>query len=146
LLRGRRAVALVGAGCSTESGIPDYRGPGSIGRVRRPIQYREFIGSPAVRVRYWSRSMVGWPRIRAARPNAGHRALAALEHAGTVSGIITQNVDGLHQAAGSRNVVELHGTLDRVVCLVCGEMDGRAAYQERLLLANREWARLYLVE
>lgn len=146
LLRGRRAVALVGAGCSTESGIPDYRGPASINRTRRPIQYREFIGSAAVRVRYWSRSMIGWPRIRGARPNPAHDALATLERAGALAGVITQNVDGLHQAAGSREVVELHGTLDRVVCLVCGEGAGRAEYQERLLLANREWIERHEVE
>ena len=146
MLRERRAVALVGAGCSTESGIPDYRGPGSVGQHRRPIQYREFVDSAAVRVRYWSRSMAGWPRIRAARPNAGHRALAAMERAGVLRGVITQNVDGLHQQAGSRRVVELHGTLDRVRCLVCHEESSRADFQERLRLANREWADRYLTD
>src|SRR5688572_21347371 len=99
LLRGRRAVVLAGAGCSTESGIPDYRGPDA--RPRTPIQYQEFVRSEAARVRYWARSAVGWPRFSAARPNAGHHALAELEDAGAVQGIITQNVDGLHHAAGS---------------------------------------------
>src|SRR5215510_3028313 len=115
LVRGRRVVVLTGAGCSTESGIPDYRGPGA--KPRRPMQYREFVGSAAARVRYWARATVGWPRMATARPNAAHRALAAMERAGAVCGVITQNVDGLHQAAGSRRVVELHGALARVRCL-----------------------------
>lgn len=139
LLRGRRAVVLAGAGCSTESGIPDYRGPDA--RPRAPIQYGEFVRSEASRVRYWSRSAVGWPRFSAARPNAGHVALAELEDAGAVQGIITQNVDGLHHAAGSRRVVELHGSLASVRCLQCGEISSRAAFQDRLLSMNTEWAR-----
>lgn len=120
LLSSRRVVALVGAGCSTESGIPDYRGPETATRVRNPILYQEFVRDPDARTRYWSRSMVGWPRMRVARPNPGHRALAQLEQLGLLRGVITQNVDGLHQAAGSQRVVELHGTLDRVRCLTCG--------------------------
>src|SRR5690606_23651237 len=111
LLRGRRVVALAGAGCSTESGIPDYRGPEGSLRTRKPIQYQEFVRSEAMRVRYWARSAVGWQRMSAAKPNAGHRALARLEEGGVLRGIITQNVDGLHHAAGSRRVVELHGSL-----------------------------------
>jgi NAD-dependent SIR2 family protein deacetylase len=141
LLRGRRIVALVGAGCSTESGIPDYRGPESIARRRTPIQYQEFVRSEAARARYWARSTVGWRRIATARPNAGHFALAELEAAGLLAGIITQNVDGLHAAAGSRRVVELHGSLDTVGCLDCGERSGRDAFQQRVLALNGEWAR-----
>ena len=114
LLAGRRAAVLTGAGCSTESGIPDYRGPDAPKRKRDPIRYREFVGDEAARRRYWSRSMVGWPTVNQAQPNQAHLAIARLEHAGLVSGVITQNVDGLHDKAGSRNVVELHGNLDRV--------------------------------
>ncbi|WP_420129111.1 NAD-dependent protein deacetylase [Longimicrobium sp.] len=139
LLRGRRAVVLAGAGCSTESGIPDYRGPDA--KPRAPVQYGEFVRNEASRVRYWSRSAVGWPRFSAARPNAGHVALAELEDAGVVQGIITQNVDGLHHAAGSRRVVELHGSLASVRCLQCGEVSPRGAFQDRLISMNTEWAR-----
>ncbi|HST58074.1 MAG TPA: Sir2 family NAD-dependent protein deacetylase, partial [Longimicrobium sp.] len=96
LVRGRRAVVLAGAGCSTESGIPDYRGPESIQRVRKPMQYGEFVRSEDARVRYWARGTAGWTRFSAARPNAAHHALAELEQGGVVRGIITQNVDGLH--------------------------------------------------
>jgi NAD-dependent SIR2 family protein deacetylase len=140
LLRGRRAVVLAGAGCSTESGIPDYRGPEASMRVRKPMQYQEFVRSEAGRARYWARSSVGWTRVAAARPNAAHRALAALEEGGAVRGIITQNVDGLHHAAGSRRVVELHGSLASVRCMACGRAEPRAAFQRRLLAANGEWA------
>ena len=140
LLRGRRAVVLAGAGCSTESGIPDYRGPEGSLRARKPIQYQEFVRSEAARARYWARSAVGWPRISAARPNAGHHALARTEAAGAVRGVITQNVDGLHQAAGSRRVVELHGSLAVVRCLACGAAEARGALQRRLLALNAEWA------
>jgi NAD-dependent deacetylase sirtuin 4 len=142
LLRGRRAVVLAGAGCSTESGIPDYRGPEAILKPRKPVQYQEFIRSEAARMRYWARSSVGWRRFSAARPNAGHVALARLEDAGVVAGIITQNVDGLHHAAGSRRVVELHGSLASVRCLDCGEIGSRSDFQDRLLGMNEEWARL----
>jgi NAD-dependent SIR2 family protein deacetylase len=138
LLRGRRAVVLAGAGCSTESGIPDYRGPGS--KPRAPMQYGEFVRSEAARVRYWARSAVGWRRFSAARPNAGHVALAQLEDAGVVRGIITQNVDGLHHAAGSRRVVELHGSLAAVRCLSCAQREARDAWQARLLALNADWS------
>jgi NAD-dependent deacetylase sirtuin 4 len=138
LLRGRRAVVLAGAGCSTESGIPDYRGPNAT--PRKPIQYQEFVRSEAARVRYWARSAVGWPRFSAARPNTGHYALAELEEAGAVRGIITQNVDGLHHAAGSRRVVELHGSLAAVRCLSCGEWSRRNDWQNRLLAMNDDWS------
>jgi NAD-dependent SIR2 family protein deacetylase len=140
LLRGRRVAVLVGAGCSTESGIPDYRGPDTGQRKRSPIQYREFVESEAARRRYWARSTVGWRRIAAARPNAAHVALAELETAGIVAGLITQNVDGLHEAAGSRNVVELHGSLAAVICLACGERTARDEFQRHLLTLNADWA------
>ncbi len=142
LLRGRRVVVLAGAGCSTESGIPDYRGPETSGRTRTPVQYQEFVRSEAARVRYWARSTVGWTRISGARPNAAHHALARLEEGGVVRGIITQNVDGLHHAAGSRRVVELHGSLSAVRCLQCGTVVARGEFQERLRAMNAEWMEL----
>ncbi|MCE9666502.1 NAD-dependent protein deacetylase [Myxococcus stipitatus] len=140
LLRGRRAVVLTGAGCSTESGIPDYRGPGTRARARNPIQHREFLQRPEIRARYWARSLLGWPRFAAARPNAAHHALAALERDGRVLGLITQNVDRLHHAAGSNQVIELHGALARVRCLDCGGLEGRDALQQRLLALNPGFA------
>ena len=140
-LRGRRVVALVGAGCSTASGIPDYRGPETRRRARNPIQFQTFIGDDAGRQRYWARSVVGWPRFRAAQPNPAHRALAALEQAGAVRGLITQNVDRLHHAAGSERVVELHGALHEVICLSCRAVEPRDALQERLLALNPGWER-----
>ncbi|HYH78499.1 MAG TPA: NAD-dependent protein deacetylase [Longimicrobium sp.] len=140
LLRGRRVVVLAGAGCSTESGIPDYRGPEGSHRTRTPVQYNDFVRSEAARARYWARSTVGWPRFSAARPNAAHHALAEMEGAGVVHGVITQNVDGLHHAAGSRRVVELHGSLASVRCLGCGVEVGRGEFQARLLGLNAQWA------
>ncbi|HEY8379041.1 MAG TPA: NAD-dependent protein deacetylase [Nannocystis sp.] len=140
LLRGRRVVVLTGAGCSTESGIPDYRGLTAPQPPRKPMTYQEFVGSDAARVRYWARSAVGWRRIATARPNPAHYALARLEAGGVVRGIITQNVDGLHHAAGSRRVVELHGALAWVRCLDCGARRARAEFQERLVALNAAWA------
>lgn len=139
LLRRRRVVALAGAGCSTESGIPDYRGPEGSLRHRSPIRYGEFVRRPDARGRYWARSAVGWPRMSARKPNPAHRALAELEADGVAAGVITQNVDGLHQAAGSRRVVELHGSLAFVTCLECGRRTRRDAYQERLVALNAAW-------
>ena len=139
LLRGRRAVALVGAGCSTESGIPDYRGPEGRLRTRKPMQYKEFVGSSVGRARYWSRSAVGWPVFSSAKPNPAHHALAELEHGGALAGVITQNVDGLHQAAGSREVVELHGSLARVRCLDCDATLRRVDFQASLVSMNGDW-------
>jgi NAD+-dependent protein deacetylase sirtuin 4 len=136
LLRGRRLVVLTGAGCSTESGIPDYRGPGTRARARNPIQHLEFLSRPEVRARYWARSLLGWPRFSTASPNAAHQALAAMEREGHVLGLITQNVDRLHHAAGSTRVIELHGALAEARCLGCGEREPRAALQERLLALN----------
>jgi NAD-dependent SIR2 family protein deacetylase len=136
LLRGRRVLALTGAGCSTESGIPDYRGPETRKRARNPIQHRAFVTSPETRQRYWARSALGWPRFCEARPNAGHLALAELERMGAVHALLTQNVDRLHHQAGSQNVVELHGALFEVRCLGCGAVSPRAELQARLLAEN----------
>jgi NAD-dependent protein deacetylase/lipoamidase sirtuin 4 len=135
LLAGRRMAVLTGAGCSTESGIPDYRGHGRPTEVK-PVDGRAFVRDPAVRARYWARSFAGWPRVAAARPNAAHLALAELERDGAVIGIVTQNVDGLHRAAGSSRVVELHGALAEVRCLDCGAREPRAAVQARLAAEN----------
>ncbi len=132
-------MALVGAGCSTASGIPDYRGPKTRHKARNPIQFRTFIGDDAGRQRYWARAMVGWPRFRAAQPNPAHEALAGLEQGGVLRGLITQNVDRLHHRAGSRRVVELHGALDEVVCLDCGSVEARDSLQERLEQLNPGW-------
>jgi NAD+-dependent protein deacetylase sirtuin 4 len=136
LLGGRRAVVLTGAGVSTGSGIPDYRGPDGRLRKQLPMRYQEFVRDPEARARYWARSSVGWPRFSSARPNPAHRALASLETAGRVAGVITQNVDGLHQAAGSRSVLELHGSLSRVRCLECGRLEGRNRLQAQLEAIN----------
>lgn len=115
ILGGRRLAVLTGAGLSTDSGIPDYRGPGAA--PRNPMTYQEFIGSPASRRRYWARNHLGWSHLRHADPNAGHAAVVLLEQRGLMTGLITQNVDRLHEDAGSINVVDLHGRYDRVVCL-----------------------------
>lgn len=134
LLTGRPLVALTGAGLSTDSGIPDYRGPDSPRRT--PMTYTEFVSGEAAQRRYWARSHVGWARMARAEPNAGHRAVAALEHAGVLHGVITQNVDGLHRAAGSRAVIDLHGRITDVVCLGCRRISPRDALQERLTALN----------
>lgn len=130
LVSERRVMVLTGAGCSTESGIPDYRGPDSKGRS--PMQYRDFVQDLAARRQYWARSAVGWQRVFGAKPNAAHVSLAQLERSGVVTGVITQNVDGLHHRAGSQRVLELHGSLARVGCLECGELESRAGLQQRL--------------
>jgi NAD-dependent SIR2 family protein deacetylase len=139
-------VVLSGAGLSTESGIPDYRGPTGAARDRTPMTYQAFIAAAASRRRYWARSHAGWGPMAAARPNRGHLAVAALQRGGRLDGVITQNVDGLHQAAGARDVVELHGGLDRVVCLACGCREDRRDLDRRLRLDNpgfaAEWERL----
>lgn len=135
LLAGRTFTVLAGAGMSTESGIPDYGGLASRKRRTR-IQYGDFVGKAAARQRYWARAAIGWRRVHAAEPNDGHRAVARLESAECVVGVITQNVDGLHHQAGSRRIVELHGSLSRVVCLGCGSVTTRADVQERLELLN----------
>ena len=141
LVRDGGVVLLTGAGLSTESGIPDYRGPTGRARRAEPMTYQTFVGGAAARQRYWARSHVGWRHVARAAPNAGHRAVAELERFGLVTGIITQNVDGLHQAAGARQVIELHGSLDRVLCLTCGQRSGRGKLDERLRAANPGWLR-----
>ena len=134
LLAGRRIAVLTGAGISTDSGIPDYRGPDS--PPSNPMTIRQFTGDPAFRQRYWARNHVGWRHMDDTLPNAGHRALAALEDASVVTGVITQNVDLLHTKAGSRNVINLHGTYAQVICLDCGSTMTRAALGERLEALN----------
>jgi NAD-dependent SIR2 family protein deacetylase len=131
-------LVLTGAGVSTDSGIPDYRGPGSVART--PMTYQEFIASAQVRQRYWARAHVGWTRMSRAEPNATHRALVDLQRSGRLTGLITQNVDGLHERAGHRDVVDLHGRIDRVVCLDCGDRTGRALLHERLMALNPGYA------
>jgi NAD-dependent SIR2 family protein deacetylase len=138
----RRLFVLTGAGCSTGSGIPDYRDEQGAWKRTPPVTYQAFVGDGINRRRYWARSLVGWPRIAQAQPNAAHRALAALEAQGRCSQLLTQNVDGLHQAAGSRAVIDLHGRLDAVVCLGCGASSSRADVQRRLAEANPAWAGL----
>lgn len=138
LLEGRRVGVLTGAGVSTDSGIPDYRGPDS--PPANPMTIRQFTSSAEFRQRYWARNHLGWRHMARTRPNAGHRALAALERAGVVTGIITQNVDLLHTKAGSRNVINLHGTYAQVVCLDCGHTMSRAALADRLEAANPGFA------
>jgi NAD-dependent SIR2 family protein deacetylase len=136
LLADGGALVLSGAGLSTDSGIPDYRGATGSLRRHRPMTYQTFIRDPRGRHRYWARSYVGWRQIERARPNDGHRAVAALQQAGVVGEVITQNVDGLHQAGGARDVTELHGGLDRTVCLACGDMADRAVLDARLRTVN----------
>ncbi|MFG2621373.1 NAD-dependent protein deacetylase [Streptomyces sp. NPDC048507] len=135
-LRGGGVLVLSGAGMSTESGIPDYRGKGGSLSRHTPMTYQEFTASARARRRYWARSHLGWRTFGRARPNAGHRAVAAFGRHGLLSGVITQNVDGLHQAAGSEGVVELHGSLERVVCLSCGAFEPRRELAGRLAEAN----------
>jgi len=134
LLAGRRVAVLTGAGVSTDSGIPDYRGPDS--PPSSPMTIRQFTVDPVFRQRYWARNHVGWRHMDDTLPNAGHRALAALERAGVVTGIVTQNVDLLHTRAGSRNVVNLHGTYAQVICLGCGHTMTRAALADQLEALN----------
>jgi NAD-dependent SIR2 family protein deacetylase len=138
LVRGGKVAVLTGAGISTESGIPDYRGPEGKQRVT-PMMYQDFVGSAANRQRYWARSFVGWRRFAAAEPNTGHYAVAELQRRGLVNAVITQNVDGLHQRAGARDVLELHGSLARVVCLNCGNRSGRVELEERMRAANPDF-------
>lgn len=135
LVSGGGTAVLTGAGMSTESGIPDYRGPDGTRRVE-PMTYGEFAGSAEARRRYWARSYIGWQRFTAAEPNAGHRWVTRLQEAGYLGSVITQNVDGLHQAAGTTDVVELHGSLDRAVCLTCGEVTDRVGLHQRMTEGN----------
>jgi NAD-dependent SIR2 family protein deacetylase len=134
LLGGRRLVILTGAGVSTDSGIPDYRGAGA--PVRTPMTIDRFLADPVARQRYWAGSHLGWRHFSAASPNAGHRAIADLELLRVADGVVTQNVDGLHLRAGSRRVVDIHGSLDRVRCLHCGQIFARTDIAARLTEAN----------
>ncbi len=133
---------LTGAGVSTASGIPDYRDAEGHWKHRRPVQYADFVRSPSVRRRYWARSMMGWPRVANSVPNAAHQALNRLQQSGFVTRLVTQNVDGLHQKAGSSKVIDLHGRLDTVVCLGCGNRQARTILQERLQAANPRYRHL----
>ena len=137
--RYRRLFVLTGAGCSTESGIPDYRDVNGDWKRQAPVTYQDFVRSTALRQRYWARSFVGWRTIERARPGPAHHALAALEAADRVALLVTQNVDGLHRAAGSRAVVDLHGCLDTVRCLACTLRMERSAMQDLLLRRNPFW-------
>ncbi|MBC3348588.1 NAD-dependent protein deacetylase [Pseudomonas sp. SWRI196] len=128
-MAGRRFLVLTGAGISTPSGIPDYRDSEGVRRGRQPMMYQEFLAKPEARRRYWARAMLGWPRVRQARPNAAHEALTLLQAQQRISGLITQNVDTLHDQAGSHDVIELHGSLHRVLCLDCEQRSERQQIQ-----------------
>lgn len=134
LLKGQELLVLTGAGISTDSGIPDYRGAGRV--EKHPLTFDEFMGSRANQARYWARSYVGWSRVALAEPNLGHFALAEAEQLGMVQKIITQNVDGLHQRSGSKSVLELHGRLDRVLCSGCGDILSRNELDARISFLN----------
>ncbi|GCE38683.1 NAD-dependent protein deacetylase of SIR2 family [Rhodococcus wratislaviensis] len=138
VLGGRRLCVITGAGISTDSGIPDYRGPDS--PPRNPMTYQQFTGDPDFRRHYWARNHLGWRHMDAARPNTGHRALAGLERAGVACAVVTQNVDLLHTKAGSRRVIDLHGTYAQVRCLTCNALISRATLADRLECANPGFA------
>ncbi|MCH2111146.1 MAG: NAD-dependent deacetylase, partial [Polyangiaceae bacterium] len=135
----QRCAVLTGAGISTDSGIPDYRGGGTAQRARSPMRFQEFAGHIEDRRRYWARATLGWQKIRDARPNEGHRALTSLREAGYLSGLMTQNVDGLHEKAGFKDAVELHGALHQVICLDCGLLSDRDELHQELLDVNPNW-------
>jgi len=132
----RRFLVLTGAGISTSSGIPDYRDNEGIRRGKAPMMYQEFLATPQARRRYWARAMLGWPRVRIAQPNQAHLALATLQHRQRISGLITQNVDTLHDQAGSQDVIELHGSLHRVLCLDCQRPSARDVIQRLMETEN----------
>ncbi|WP_230153333.1 NAD-dependent protein deacetylase [Pseudomonas brassicacearum] len=135
-MAGRRFLVLTGAGISTPSGIPDYRDSDGVRRGRQPMMYQEFLAQAEARRRYWARAMLGWPRVRQARPNAAHEALAELQARQRITGLITQNVDTLHDQAGSQDVIELHGSLHRVLCLDCGQRSERQQIQQLMETEN----------
>lgn len=139
-LKAGPALVLSGAGLSTESGIPDYRSPEALARPREPMRYQAFVAEEAARQHYWARSHVGWRSMRSVEPNAGHHAVTELQRLGVVTAVLTQNVDGLHQRAGSSNVVELHGSLARVRCLNCRRAEPMASFQRRLQHLNPGYA------
>ena len=141
-----RLFVLTGAGCSTDSGIPDYRDSTGEWKRRPPIRFQEFVGNERARQRYWARSLAGFRRMRLARPNDAHHALATLERQGRIVQLVTQNVDGLHHAAGSENVIDLHGRIDTVRCLGCGERTTRDELQRELERRNPSFAALDAVE
>lgn len=143
--RHHRVFVLTGAGCSTDSGIPDYRDSAGNWKHRQPVRLQAFVRSQNTRQRYWARSLLGWQRIAGARPNAAHRALARLESAGYIHQLVTQNVDGLHQHAGSRRVIDLHGRLDTVECLDCGYRQSRSRLQRTLEALNPDFGDYPLV-
>ena len=134
-----RLTVLTGAGCSTDSGIPEYRDDDGNWKHRQPMQFVEFFSDESKRRRYWAQSFAGWKRISNAKPNAAHNAIAELERCGNVSCVITQNVDNLHKAAGSQNVIDLHGVLQHIRCLNCGRKSSRNDYQNRLQACNPDW-------
>lgn len=134
-----RLLVITGAGCSTAAGIPDYRDEHGAWKRSEPMRYQRFVGDALARQRYWARSMLGWRTMAHAQPTAAHHALAQLERAGRIVQLVTQNVDGLHQAAGSTNVVDLHGRIDTVCCLGCGTRSPRRALQEELMARNPAW-------
>ena len=134
-----RLFVLTGAGISTDSGIPDYRDGQGAWKRSPPMTLQSFMSGPPARARYWARGMVGWRHFATVRPNLAHHALAAMERRGRVELLLTQNVDGLHEAAGSLNTVDLHGRLDRVRCMQCGDITSREAMQQRLEDANPAW-------
>jgi NAD-dependent SIR2 family protein deacetylase len=141
-----RLVVLTGAGCSVASGIPEYRDRDGSWKSRPPVRYAEFVASQQVRRRYWSRSVAGWERVSSARPGAAHHALAYLEQGGYVEAVVTQNVDGLHEKAGSRRVIDLHGRLEDVECLGCGARVSRSDVQKLLVAWNRAFLALLALE
>jgi NAD-dependent SIR2 family protein deacetylase len=137
-----RLLILTGAGCSTEAGIPDYRDATGAWKRSEPMRFQLFVADVLARKRYWARSMLGWRTMSAARPTAAHRALARLERAGRIQMLVTQNVDGLHNTAGSNQVVDLHGRIDTVCCLGCDMRSPRQVLQDDLVLRNPEWVAL----
>ncbi len=140
--RHRRVFVLTGAGCSTDSGIPDYRDSTGTWKRRKPVEFSPFMREPLMRSRYWARSLIGWRSFGIALPNPAHHALTRLEASGRIGLLVTQNVDGLHQAAGSRRVIDLHGRLDRVTCMSCRHSSRRSDWQDLLEDLNRGWAGL----
>lgn len=134
-----RVFVLTGAGISTASGIPDYRDADGQWKRTPPVTYQAFTGDPLINARYWARSFIGWPRMAFSQPNDAHRALANWQSGGRLSALLTQNVDGLHERAGARDVIDLHGRIDRVICLDCGSSSARADMQVRLRAANPGW-------
>ena len=137
-----RLLVLTGAGCSTEAGIPDYRDASGEWKRSAPMRFQLFVADELARKRYWARSMLGWRTMAHARPTSAHRALARLEAAGRIELLVTQNVDGLHHAAGSARVIDLHGRIDTVCCLGCAARSPRSVLQEDLLRRNPRWAAL----